>query len=106
MNPFFMKESVLLIEDEQIVNSFTFSKIHQPYIRFALVIYLLFTSTFLLNGQVSADTMKYWKVHGKSSLNFSQVSLTNWSEGGDGSVSGAFLFDIMANKNLKFKNHD
>jgi hypothetical protein len=93
-----MKENVLPIEDEHIVNSFTLTKIHQSNIRFALFIYLLLTSSFLLNGQVSADTLKYWKVHGKSSLNFSQVSLTNWSEGGDGSVSGAFLFDIMANQ--------
>jgi len=31
----------------------------------------------------AADTTKYWKISGKSSLNFSQVSLTNWSEGGD-----------------------
>ena len=46
----------------------------------------------------SADTIRYWKINGKSSLNFSQVSLTNWSEGGDGSVAGAFLFNINANK--------
>jgi len=59
---------------------------------------LFFTSVILLKGQEPADTVKYWKVSGKTSLNFSQVSLTNWSEGGDGSVSGAFLFGITANK--------
>jgi hypothetical protein len=50
------------------------------------------------NGVEPADTTKIWKVDGKTSLNFSQVSLTNWSEGGSGSVSGAFLFGINANK--------
>ena len=59
---------------------------------------LFFTSEISLLGQEPADTARYWKVSGKTSLNFSQVSLTNWSEGGDGSVSGAFLFGITANK--------
>lgn len=57
----------------------------------------LFAVAFLSSGQTPADTSD-WKVSGKSSLNFSQVSLTNWSEGGDGSVAGTFLFGITANK--------
>jgi len=65
---------------------------------FCIFISLFFTSAYLLNAQVPADTVRYWKVNGKASLNFSQVSLTNWSEGGDGSVAGAFLFGITANK--------
>lgn len=50
------------------------------------------------------DTTRYWKINGGTSLNFSQVSLSNWSEGGDGSVSGAFLFGVNAN-NKKNKHY-
>lgn len=50
------------------------------------------------------DTTRYWKINGSTSLNFSQVSLSNWSEGGDGSVSGAFLFGVNAN-NKKNKHY-
>jgi len=70
----------------------------QISLKLFLLVNLFFTSVILLKGQEPADTAKYWKVSGKTSLNFSQVSLTNWSEGGDGSVSGAFLFGITANK--------
>jgi hypothetical protein len=62
----------------------------------SLVVILLIAG-FSTEAKEPADTTKYWKISGKSSLNFSQVSLTNWSEGGDGSVSGAFLFGINAN---------
>jgi hypothetical protein len=69
---------------------------------------LLFSILFLLcltaKGSEPADTTKAWKINGKSSLNFSQVSLTNWAEGGSGSVSGAFLFGINAN-NKKDKHY-
>jgi hypothetical protein len=44
-----------------------------------------------------ADTAKIWKIVGKSALNFSQVSLSNWSEGGIGSMAGTFIFGINAN---------
>ncbi len=49
-------------------------------------------------SQEPSDTTKIWTVNGSSSINFSQVSLTNWSEGGDGSVSGTFLFGLNANQ--------
>jgi hypothetical protein len=55
-------------------------------------------------GSELTDTTKTWKIKGHTSLNFSQVSLTNWSEGGNGSVSGAFLFGINAN-NKKNKHY-
>jgi len=72
--------------------------LHKTSLKLFFMFILFFTSSVLLMGQEPADTVKYWKVSGKSALNFSQVSLTNWSEGGDGSVSGAFLFGITANK--------
>ncbi|GET23338.1 Protein of unknown function (DUF3078) [Prolixibacter denitrificans] len=59
---------------------------------------IISTGTLALQAQTPADTTKYWTINGNSSLNFSQVSLTNWAEGGDGSVSGTFLFNINANK--------
>lgn len=60
-----------------------------------LLIILSFTG-FTLHSQ--EDSLRVWKVTGSTSLNFSQVSLTNWAEGGDGSTSGTFLFKIYANK--------
>ena len=69
-----------------------------------LLFSILLLTCLTAEGVESADTTKTWKIHGKSSLNFSQVSLTNWSEGGDGSVSGAFLFGINAN-NKKDKHY-
>jgi hypothetical protein len=87
-----------LFEDKQKMFSTLSKRLHLIGLRSVLVISLFFTSVYLLNGQVPADTVKYWKVNGKTSLNFSQVSLSNWSEGGDGSVAGAFLFGITANR--------
>ena len=51
-----------------------------------------------LYAQEKENKSKYWKIDGNVSLNFSQVSLSNWSEGGEGSVAGTFLFKINANK--------
>jgi hypothetical protein len=69
------------------------------------LILLLLCSAFLRSaGSEAVDTTRAWKITGSTSLNFSQVSLTNWSEGGNGSVSGAFLFGINAN-NKKEKHY-
>lgn len=38
-----------------------------------------------------------WKTGGLTSLNFSQVSLTNWAAGGQNSISGNFLGNVFAN---------
>lgn len=51
-----------------------------------------------LNAQEIKKKTKYWKIDGNTSLNFSQVSLSNWSEGGEGSVAGTFMLKINANK--------
>jgi hypothetical protein len=68
------------------------------------LVFILCFAYLISTGNEPADTTKTWKISGKSSLNFSQVSLTNWSEGGSGSVSGAFLFGINAN-NKKNKHY-
>lgn len=43
------------------------------------------------------DTTRHWKTGGSTGLNFSQVSLTNWSAGGENSVSSTFLFNVFLN---------
>lgn len=52
---------------------------------------LLAASTFS-QDPVDGDTL--WKVTGVSSLNLSQLSLTNWSAGGENSISGNALFKL------------
>ncbi|NPA36303.1 MAG: DUF3078 domain-containing protein [Chlorobi bacterium] len=47
---------------------------------------------FKLSAQNPADTVKYWTNQITPALNFNQVSLTNWSAGGDNSVSGTIYF--------------
>jgi hypothetical protein len=66
-------------------------------IRLSFALIILFTA-YQSVAQETADTTKIWKIDGNTSINFSQVSLTNWAEGGDGSFSGTFLFNINANK--------
>lgn len=44
---------------------------------------------------VEADTS--WKFNGSSSLNLSQLSLSNWAAGGDNSLSGNVLINLNAN---------
>lgn len=43
------------------------------------------------------DTIQGWKTGGVFSLNFSQVSLTNWSAGGDNSISLNGITNLFAN---------
>lgn len=43
----------------------------------------------------AADTL--WKFNGTTSLNLSQLSLTNWAAGGDNSLSGNALVNLSAN---------
>lgn len=44
-----------------------------------------------------SDTLSGWKTGGMISLNFSQVSLTNWSAGGENSISLNALTNLFAN---------
>ncbi len=43
------------------------------------------------------DTLEGWKTGGVFSINFSQVSLTNWSAGGDNSISLNGITNVFAN---------
>ena len=48
-------------------------------------------------AQAPADSLRLWKKGGMVSLNFSQVSLTNWIAGGKSSASGVFMVNTFAN---------
>lgn len=48
-------------------------------------------------SQADSDSTKIWKFGGNTSINFSQVSLSNWAAGGKSSASGTFLFNAFAN---------
>lgn len=60
----------------------------------AFIIPLLLTLSVMLQAQdtLSADTL--WKFTGVTSLNFSQLSLTNWAAGGSNSISGNALVKL------------
>jgi len=61
-----------------------------------LILTIAMTSlTFYAQDAVDADTL--WKFSGTTSLNLSQLSLTNWAAGGDNSLSGNALINLSAN---------
>ena len=45
---------------------------------------------------IAADSVKPWKVGGVISINGQQVSLTNWSAGGNNSISLGGLVNVFA----------
>ncbi len=59
-----------------------------------IVAFLLLVSAAAAQNQ--KDTT-YWSISGQASLNFSQVSFSNWVAGGQNSVSGVGLFNLNAN---------
>ncbi|MFO7935574.1 MAG: DUF3078 domain-containing protein [Bacteroidales bacterium] len=50
--------------------------------------------TCTLYAQEPADADTLWKYNGTTSLNFSQLSLTNWAAGGENSISGNGLVQL------------
>jgi hypothetical protein len=53
---------------------------------------LLFAALTIAQDPADGDTL--WKVTGVTSLNLSQLSLTNWAAGGENSISGNALIKI------------
>ena len=51
-----------------------------------------------VTAQEKADTT-YWTLEGVAGINLSQVSLSNWAAGGDGSMA----FDLMFNYSADYK---
>lgn len=60
--------------------------------------YLFFLLLFptALFSQQQPDSLKTWDVKGLFSLNFSQISLTNWVAGGRSSSAGVGIFNLQA----------
>lgn len=63
---------------------------------------IVYTLTFLLlafqlKAQDNAVADTAWKFSGTTSLNLSQLSLSNWAAGGDNSLSGNALINLAAN---------
>ena len=60
-----------------------------------LIILLLFPGSVF--SQEVVDSLRLWKTEGVLTMNFSQVSLTNWIAGGKSSASGVFMLNTSAN---------
>ena len=61
---------------------------------FILLLVCLF---FNINYAQTIDTTKLWKKGGVGSLNFNQVSLSNWAAGGENSISASTFVNLFAN---------
>lgn len=71
------------------------------------ILIALFLIPAFIFAQEPADSTKLWKTGGVLTLNFSQVSLTNWVAGGKSSASGIFMVNTFANykkDNLSWDN--
>lgn len=71
------------------------------------ILTLLMLLPIALYSEEKADSTKTWNFGGLASLNFSQVSLTNWAAGGRSSTSGVALFNVFGNykkDNLSWEN--
>ncbi len=55
------------------------------FIVFCLNIYAINPADSSAN---SADSVKFWKIKGKNALHFNQMTLSNWSSGGESSLAG------------------
>lgn len=62
--------------------------------QFVLILCML---PFLAVAQAPADSTKAWTKGGVISVNFSQVSLSNWAAGGQSSASGTVLLKLHGN---------
>jgi hypothetical protein len=63
-----------------------------------ILVFIIITNTYLSGiAQEEADTIKPWKFNGISSINFSQVSLSNWSAGGENSYAFNGILNLSAN---------
>jgi hypothetical protein len=65
--------------------------------KFYLVFILLFLGSGIIFAQDDAKPEKIWKITGINQLNFNQISLSNWSSGGDPSISLGLVSKWYAN---------
>jgi len=62
-----------------------------------LLILVIAVTSLSIFAQDAVDADTLWKFSGSTSLNLSQLSLTNWAAGGDNSLSGNALINLSAN---------
>lgn len=62
-----------------------------------LFLILLLFSSFAVYSQDTAAVVKNWKKGVKTTLLFSQSSLSNWAAGGENAISTNFYLDLFAN---------
>ena len=60
------------------------------------IILLFLLMTLVVHGRQPVDPDTVWKFEGVTSLNFSQLSLSNWAAGGENSLSGNALVKLSA----------
>lgn len=65
--------------------------------RITVILLLSLCTSALWAQQQEKDSIPSWQGGGSTSLNFSQVSLTNWAGGGNNSIAGTFLFKAFLN---------
>lgn len=71
------------------------------------ILVVLMMIPLALFSEEKPDSIKSWNFGGLASLNFSQVSLTNWAAGGRSSTSGVAIFNLFGNykkDNLSWEN--
>jgi len=62
-------------------------------IRLPLLLAALFITTALSAQDAKQDT-SYWQCQGNINLTFNQITLTNWAQGGENSISGIGQVDV------------
>lgn len=62
-----------------------------------VLLFAIALTAMAASAQEATDADTLWKFSGTTSLNLSQLSLTNWAAGGDNSISGNALINLNAN---------
>lgn len=65
--------------------------------KLALLSTLILASSLMLKAQEVPDSLNTWKFNGVTSINFSQVTLTNWAPGGENSYAFNGLLNLSLN---------
>lgn len=63
---------------------------------FGLLPCMLSASTSDTSRHFKSDTIKYWKTNAAFAFNLNQLSITNWSTGGESSISGKATVDFKS----------
>lgn len=64
---------------------------------FKRITFFVLAAFIYLSANAQTDSVKYWKKGGFASLQFNQVSLTNWAAGGENAISTTAFLNLFAN---------